>query len=101
MILYAVALRGLRIIVHIYSSDTDVLVLALRRVPELGAESLVITGTGDKQRHIKLKRIYDALGADKAAALPGFHALTGVDITGHIQGKGKPSFVPTEYLPAE
>ena len=28
---------------------------------------------------------------DKAAALPGFHALTGADITGHIQGKGKPT----------
>ena len=48
MILYAVALGGLGITVHIYSSDTNVLVLALRRVPELGAESLVITGTGDK-----------------------------------------------------
>ena len=91
MILYAVALGGLGITVHIYSSDTDILVLALRRVLELGAESLVITGTGDKRRHIKLKPIYDALGADKAAALPGLHALTGADITGHIQGKGKPT----------
>ena len=72
MILYAVALGGLGIPAYIYSSDTDVLVLALRKVLELGAESLVSTGTGDKRCHIKLKPIYDALGAEKTAALPGF-----------------------------
>ena len=32
-----------------------------------------------------------AIGAERAAALPGFHALTGCDTTGHIQGKGKPT----------
>ena len=35
--------------------------------------------------------MYDALGDAKAAALPGFHAITGADITGHILGKGKPT----------
>ncbi len=34
---------------------------------------------------------YVALGAGRAAALPGFHALTGSDTTGHIKGKGKSS----------
>ena len=48
-------------------------------------------GTGDKRRQIKLKPIYVALGAERAAALPGFHALTGSDTTGHIKGKGKSS----------
>ena len=43
MTLYAVvALGDLGIIEHIYFSDTCVLVLALRNVPELGAESVVI-----------------------------------------------------------
>ena len=40
---------------------------------------------------MKLKPIYVALGAERAAALPGFHALTGSDTTGHIKGKGKSS----------
>ena len=49
MTLYAVvALGDLGIIVHIYFSDTDVLVLALRRVPELIIESVILMGTGAK-----------------------------------------------------
>ena len=78
-------------VVHIYSCDTDVLVLALHRIPELSPHSAIIMGTGDQRRKIKLKPIYDALGPAKAAALPGFHALTGADNTGHIRGKGKPT----------
>ena len=47
--LYAVvALGDLGIIVHIYFSDTCVLVLVLRRVPEVGAESVIMMGTGAK-----------------------------------------------------
>jgi hypothetical protein len=46
-------------------------------------------GTGEQRRQVKLKPIYDALGPEKAAALPGFHSLTGSDTTGHIHGKGK------------
>jgi len=46
MTLYAVvALDDLGIIVHIYS---DVLVLALRIVPELSTESVILMGTGAK-----------------------------------------------------
>ena len=75
LILYAVAVSCQGNTVHIYSCDTDVLVLALRRVPDLKANSVIIMGTGDKQRQIKLKPIYVALGAKRAAALTGFHAL--------------------------
>ena len=32
-----------------------------------------------------------ALGAEKVAALPGFHALTGSYTTGHIKGEPKSS----------
>ena len=52
----AVALSDLGITVHIYSSDTDVFVLALRPFPALGEDSLIITGTGSNRRRIKLKR---------------------------------------------
>ena len=49
MTLYAVVASGdLGIIVHIYFSDTCVLVLALRRVPELSAESVIMISTGAK-----------------------------------------------------
>ncbi len=67
------------------------LVLALRRVQDLKPDSVITMGTGDRRRQIKLKTIYVALGAGRAAALPGFHALTGSDTTGHIKGKGKSS----------
>ena len=47
--LYAVvALGDLGIIVHIYFSDRDILLLTLRGVPELSAESVVMMGTGAK-----------------------------------------------------
>ena len=36
-----------------------------------------------------LQPIYDALGSDVIAALPGFHAFTGCDITGRFAEKGK------------
>ena len=82
IILQAVALGGLGITIHIYSSETDVLVLALLRVSELRAESIIIMDTGAKRRLVKLKYIYDALGRhDKAAALPGRHALNDADIS--------------------
>ena len=49
MTLYGVvALGDLGIIVHMYFSDTEVLVLALRRVPEIRAESVILMGTGAK-----------------------------------------------------
>ena len=43
-----VTLGDLDIIVHIYFNDTGVLVLALRRVPELTTESVILMGTGAK-----------------------------------------------------
>jgi hypothetical protein len=75
--------------IHICSPDTDVLVLALRRYPQLCQNSYFVTGAGRKHRSIPLKSIYEALGPSKAAALPGFHAFTGADITGSFAGKGK------------
>ncbi|CAH3161781.1 unnamed protein product [Pocillopora meandrina] len=73
----------------IYSPDTDVLVLALRRYPDLCSNSCFVTGTGNSRRVINLKSIADALGPTKTAALSAFHALTGADVTGSFSGKGK------------
>ena len=75
--------------VRFYSLDTDVLVLAIRRFPNLAANTCMVTGTGQKRREISIRVMHDALGPSKAAALPGFHTLTGVDITRKFGGKGK------------
>ena len=60
----------------IYSPDTDVLVLALRRYPDLCSNSCFVTGTGSSRRVINLKSIADALGPPKTAALSAFHAMS-------------------------
>ena len=44
---------------------------------------------GNKKRLIPLGPIVHALGAEKAAALPGFHAFSGAHVTGRFAGKGK------------
>ena len=66
-------------------SESDVLVLALRRYPDLCSNSCFVTGTGSSRRVINLKSVADALGPTKTAAL----ALTGADFTGSFSGKGK------------
>jgi hypothetical protein len=75
--------------VHIMTQDTDVMVLALCRFPVLGPQVDMLMGTGDHRRKVLLKPIYDSLGASRAAALPGFHSITGCDTCGHIRNKGK------------
>ena len=70
---------------RIHCSDTDVLVLAIRRFPQLPPDTCMVTAT----REIHIGPIYRALGPSKSAALPGFHAFTGADITGKFAGKGK------------
>ena len=42
--------------------------------------------TGRNRKEVPIDIIYDALGPAKAAALPGFHALTRADITGKFGG---------------
>ena len=78
--------------IHIHSLDTDVLVLALRRYPNLCKDTSFVTGTGKKHRVIPLLPIVEALGPCKLAALPAFHALSGADNTGSFAGKGKVTY---------
>jgi len=74
---------------YIQSPDTDVFVLVIRRYHQLYRDTYFITGVGNKKRLIPLGPIVHALGAEKAAALPGFYAFSGVDVTGRFAGKGK------------
>ena len=73
----------------VYSPDTDVFILLIRRYPQLPKETSFVTGRGTQQRRIQVKKIYDELGPARAAALPGLLAFTGTDITGSFAGKGK------------
>ena len=74
---------------HIYSQDTYVLLLALRRTPLLCEHSALIMGASERRRKVFPQPIYDKLGPEKSAALINWYALTGCDTTGHIHGKRK------------
>ncbi|KAK6171759.1 hypothetical protein SNE40_018192 [Patella caerulea] len=86
MILHAVdaVKQGFRI--AFYSQDTDVLLLALRRVPLLGGNPVIIVGRGTERHILHLREVYKLLGCEKASAIPNFHSLTGCDTTGHTLG---------------
>ena len=75
--------------INIYSPDTDVFILSLRRYPQLCSDVHFVIGIGQRHQVINLKPIVQSLGSTKVAALPGLHALSGADITVSFAGKGK------------
>ena len=84
----AIARTG-EVILHIMSQDTDVFVLTLRYMPELGQHTCIIRGVGENRHTVPLLPICNALGSEVTAALPCFHCFTGCDTTGQFSGKGK------------
>ena len=82
-------------VIDIHSPDTDVFILALRRVLELAPNTSFVTGTGSNKRSISLNSIHKTLGSSVTNALPGFHAFSGCDQTGKFAGKGKSVFWKT------
>ncbi|KAK3728137.1 hypothetical protein QZH41_019452, partial [Actinostola sp. cb2023] len=64
-----------------HSPDTDVLVLAIRRYPEMCANTSFVTGRGANHPSFKLQPIAEALSPAKTATPPACHAITGADIT--------------------
>lgn len=75
--------------INVFSLDTDVFVLLLRRCYELCTEVHFVTGTGQRRRVIKLRPIAQTLGRSRLAALPVLHAISGADVTGSFANKGK------------
>ena len=70
--------------------DTDVVVLAVSTVVSMENTQLWIAfGTGKHLRYIPAHEIATSLGAQKAQALPMFHAFTGCDTVSSFAGKGK------------
>ena len=72
--------------IEIVSPDTDVFALSSRRYSDLCPESLFVTGKGERHREIRPGPIVCALGPEKTAALPGFHAWGRADNTGSFAG---------------
>ena len=66
--------------IDMYSPDSDVFFLALRRFPKLCLNTNFVTGKGSDINHIPLEKFHDSLGIDVCNAIPGFHALSGADI---------------------
>ena len=89
MIFAAAKLHRVGMKVHVYSTDTDVLVLALSMRPNLGYDTKLIMNMGGEQKNVALQPIYHALGTRRIAALRGFHAIRGCDTTGRTYGKSK------------
>ena len=75
--------------INVFSPDTDVFVLLLRRYYELCTKVRFVTGTGQRRRVIKLRPIAQTLGRSRLAAQPGLHAISGADVTGSFANKGK------------
>ena len=65
--------------------QTKMLLVPLRRYPELCVKKSFVFATGDNHHVIGLSPTASALGSVKLAALPAFHA----DITGRFSVKGK------------
>lgn len=79
----------------IYSLDTDVFVLCLRRCPLFPKTVTFCTGVGNRYREIDMQNIFVRVSPLNCKALPGLHSFSGADITGSMSGKGKASFWKT------
>ena len=75
--------------------DTDVIVIVGKfhylRDQHPAADVWIAFGTGRNFRYLHINAICNALGREKAIALPIFHSVTGCDTTSTFLGKGKKS----------
>ena len=75
MIFHAVEAARDGLNVHIYSQDTNVLLLAVRRTSLLGIHSALIIASSERRRKIFFfSPLYDTLAPEKHAALINWHA---------------------------
>ncbi len=92
IIYYAAELHKKNLSVHIYSPETNVMVMALAKIQDLNHNTVIIMGSSQNRQWIPLLPIYRTLGDERVHALMGFHALSGCDTTGCIFGKSKSSW---------
>ena len=118
MILHAidVSQRNSSSELYISSPDTGVFLLSIYYFPQIITKTFLRTGKRINARDIDLIKAYQALGAKRAKSLPGFHALTGCDVTSKFSsitkaacwktfmeaddvGKGLVMYVTNQYCP--
>ena len=76
--------------VAIRTVDTDVVVIAVAAFKVFSPQELwVAFATGSNFRFIAVHKIVDAMGPEKSAVLPIFHAFTGCDTVFGLSGRGK------------
>jgi len=76
--------------VLIRSVDTDVVVLAIDKIPDISLEELwVAYGTKQHYRLLPAHAIADSLGEEKARALPFFHPFSGCNTSSSFSSIGK------------
>ncbi len=73
------------------ASDTDIAVVLLYHCSKFKSQLWMDVGTSSKnnRRYISITKIYESLGPELCAALPGFHAFTGCDYISSFVRKGK------------
>lgn len=95
-----------RIVLHVYDAiksgsrnilvrtvDTDVIVILVDLFSNFdpACNIWVAFGTGKFFRYYHVNKVWQALGSERAEAMPFFHSLTGCDTTSQFRGKGKKS----------
>ena len=77
--------------IHIFTVDTDVVVLAVFAINHLpaGCELWLAFGTGKSFRYLAAHQIAASLGPQMSCALPMFHALSGCDTVSSFAVHGK------------
>ena len=79
-----------------FSPDTDVLVLVTANYDLLLKNTSVSMASGV----VQIEPLWQALGKERAKALPAFHAFTGADNTGRFSRIGKATWLQ-DYLKAD
>jgi len=79
-----------------FSPDTHVLVFVIANYDLM----LQNTSISMVSRVLQIQQIWTAIGAERAKALPAFHALTGADNTGRFSHTGKATWLQL-YMKAE
>ena len=72
---------------YVVSPDTDVLLLLIYYFPQLCASAIFRTGSGNDQRDIETRKMYESIGPLHAKAILGFRVFTGCDQIGRFYGK--------------
>ena len=72
---------------YVVLPDTDVLLLLIYYYPQLCASTTFRAGSGNDQRDIEIRKMYESIGPLHAKAILGFHVFTGCDQIGRFNGK--------------